>query len=206
MGWTDDLKGALFGSGPTSTPVWVDSVGDYRVEVTDAQGRKSYRMPTEAERNRDGGAYTKKEAERKSELLYQRGLIAEQKQKSDQRFAAETAERNRQFGLQQGQLQNQTTALQNQYALGLSQIAHSGAVLKQTADDNRADRTQQAQQFNANITLQTEQIRNNNKLLDKRMNLEDSHFRQKMEYDKRLSRRAQVISSLSLVAQSLARL
>lgn len=206
MGWTDDLKGALFGSGPTSTPVWVDSAGDYRVEVTDAQGRKSYRMPTEAERNRDGGAYTKKEAERKNELLYQRGLIAKQEQKSDQRFEAETAERNRQFGLQQGQLQNQTTALQNQNALGLAQIAHSGEVLKQTAADNRAAREQSGNQFAAQMALQTEQIRNNNKLLDRRLTLEDDHFRQKMEYDKRLSRRAQVISSLSLVAQSLARL
>jgi len=206
MGWTDDLKGALFGSGPTSTPVWVDSAGDYRVEVTDAQGRKSYRMPTEAERNRDGGAYTKKEAERKNELLYQRGLIAKQEQKSDQRFEAEAAERNRQFGLQQGQLQNQTAALQNQNALGLAQIELSRQQMQQSSADRAADRTQQAGQFNANIALQTEQIRNNNKLLEQRMNLEDSHFRQKMEYDKRLSRRAQVISSLSLVAQSLARL
>ena len=137
--------------------------------------------------------------------------------KQERYESAVTARDNRQFEYLQQQgaqqhaatmagLQNQTQGLQNSLTLGLAGLQQQTAAMQQQSADRAADRTQQSDQFNANLALQTEQIKANNKLLSDRMLLEDKHFQQKIAYDEKASRRAKVISSLSLVAQSLSRL
>lgn len=184
----------------------VKGKGFRRRKGNDANGNPIYQDLTLAERNANGGQYS---WDREAQLLNQQRTEKAQQELAQLNAANRREERQRwseELTLKTQGLQGQLESIRQQGANNAAQIELSREQMQRTSADRTADRTQQADQFNANIALQTEQIRNNNKLLEQRMNLEDSHFRQKMEYDKRLSRRAQVISSLSLVAQSLARL
>lgn len=185
---------------------FVDGKGYRRRKGTDANGNVIYQDLTSGERQANGGQYS---WDREDAELNRRRTAAAQAEarEIDQRTREENNQRySQELDLRTKGLEGQLEQIRQQGATANAQIALTREQMQQTSADRALDRSQQGNQFNANIALQTEQIRANNDLLKQRMGLEDRHFQQKMEYDNKMSRRAQIISSLSLVAQSLARL
>jgi len=86
------------------------------------------------------------------------------------------------------------------------QITLSRDQMDLTRSENAATREQQSAHFLAGIDQQNKLLEANDKTNNRRLDIEDRHFQQKLAYDNKMSRRAQIISSLSLVAQSLSRL
>lgn len=185
---------------------FVDGKGYRRRKGEDANGNPIYQDLTAAERQSNGGQYS---WDRESAELDRRRTEAAQTKlaERDALIRREDSERySRELDLKTKGLEGQLEQIRQQGATSAAQIELTRQQMHQTSTDRAADRTQQGDQFNANLALQTEQIKANNKLLSDRMLLEDKHFQQKMAYDEKASRRAKVISSLSLVAQSLSRL
>ena len=185
---------------------FVDGKGYRRRKGEDANGNPIYQDLTAAERQSNGGQYS---WDRESGELDRRRTEAAQT-KLAERDALNRAQDNQRYSqeldLKTKGLEGTLEQIRQQGATSAAQIELTRQQMQQTSADRALDRSQQGNQFNANIALQTEQIRANNDLLKQRLGLEDRHFQQKMEYDNKMSRRAQIISSLSLVAQSLSRL
>lgn len=191
---------------------FVEGFGYRRRKGVDADGKPIYQDLTAQERQLNNGQYSwdREDAEKDR----RRGAAAQQelRQQEATRLAREDAERNRQYGIQQTQLTQQGQQIQGV----LQQIQQQGAAqqasnqlardtLAANTSERQADRTQQATQFEATMAQQTEQLRLNNQLQGRRLEIEDSHFQQQKALDERNARRTQVLGSLSLIAQSLQR-
>lgn len=184
----------------------VDGKGFRRRKGNDANGNPIYQDLTAAERQANGGQYS---WDREDQLLSQQRTEKAQQQLAERDAASRRTEQQRwsdELTLKTKGLEGQLESIRQQGANNAAQIELSRLQMQQTSTDRALDRNQQANQFNANLGQQTEQMRLNNKLLEQRMNLEDSHFQQKLAYDKHQSRRAQILGSLTLISQSLARL
>lgn len=185
---------------------FVDGHGYRRIKGTDANGNPIYQNLTAEERQMQGGQYSWQRED--AELDRRRTSAAQAEAREIDRRTREQESRrySQELDLKTKGLEGQLEQIRQQGVTANAQIELSRDQMRQTSTDRALDRSQQGNQFNANIGLQTEQIRANNELLKQRMGLEDRHFQQKMAYDNKMSRRAQIISSLSLIAQSLSRL
>lgn len=206
----------LVGSKGSATPVWVPEVKDFRVPITDAQGKPNYRMPNAGDRARDSGAYSVLEARKRAEVERGEALITAQEKRSDRKFEAEqTALREtlKQQGLttqaQLTALRNEGTARQQQF-----ELLQTGQTNQLT--DAREGRTHEGVQNDANRTLQRdqlstenqrilEQMRLNDITLNRKLTLENQQFERQAALDERTARRTKVLGMMNLIIQSLQR-
>jgi hypothetical protein len=146
-----------------------------------------------------------------AELNRRRSAAAQQelRQQEAARLARESAERNRQYGLQTTQLQQQgqqiqgvLQQIQQQGAAQTAQIELSRDTLTANTRSRDADRAQQADQFDATQRQQLLALQQADRTANRRLDIEDSHFSQQLAADKS-ARKLQAIMGIS---QSLAQL
>lgn len=215
----------MVGSAPEknlSAPQWVEGSG-WRRSYTDSKGNTVQRELNAGERAKLPGASFQAEQTRLTEdraagreerlLQHQTNLQG----KSDQRFETQIAQQNAQFqanmGLQMQQLQASIAAQQASSAATLEQIKNQGRSIDNANTLGMAQLGQQGEQHkdamtirNDELRMSREQMQLNNQLQDRKLTMEDRHFQQQAALDQKNSRRTQVMNSLTLIAQSAAKL
>ena len=213
----DWLGGISGGTRIEFVPAASGGLGDFRRIYKDANGQDQYldlqsheRVGNYSDSNRDAW---RNRATRKADLAETRAIAARQ-EKSD------ADERNKNFTLLEGRLANETAGVRAQLLnitagiadnagrLDLARTAQEGAntIAKGTLDLQRDTARDQRDYQNALLEQQGDQLKETNRLNASKLLLDDQHFQQQVELDKRNGRRTQVLGALSLIAQSAARL
>lgn len=214
-------------AGDVGNAVWLKGKGYRRITGYDNSGQPIYRHLDPTERARP--EFRDEDTKLANELAHQReGRLAAR----DSQIRAEDRRRwEAQQGLQQGQLNLQGQQIQagidqarvqaglEGQKIGLlgQQIKEQGLAAQRAHELNLQQLTQSSDQFTRTLAykalsesqdraLTRQQIEDNTELAKEKMRIESSQFDRQMAQDDRTSRRARVINSLSIVAQSLARL
>jgi hypothetical protein len=191
--------GSLFQTEPKGTPTFVRGAG-FRVRNPDG----SYRHLRSDEVNQNGVNYADYGPAWTAE---NQRLQNERDDKNEQALTSRTiAADNAKLQLLIGEQKRQNLLAQGTLEQIKSQQKLATDTLAATTASRNKDRTQQGDQFTQTMGLNARQMEINNDLLKDKMLLEDKHFQQNLAYKAKQDRRAQVISSLSLVAQSLSKL
>lgn len=213
----DWLGGISGGTRIEFVPAAAGGLGDFRRIYKDANGQDQYldlqpneRVGNYSDSNRDAW---RSRATRKADLTEARNLAADQRK-------IDADERAKNFKLLEGRLDNETASTRAQLLsiqagitdnagrLDLARTAQEGAntIAKGTLDLNRDVAQNQLTLGLAQIEQGNNQLKASNQLAASKLLLDDQHFQQQIELDKRNGRRTQVLGALSVIAQSAARL
>jgi len=216
--WTGDITSG-------ASPQWVQSAdggrGGYRRVGKDAQGNNVYfNLSTNDRTKLEGGKYSWDNENAERARLTDQGERTTLQERSDKAERTRNDQWNKEHGLRLAELERNVQRLlaeirqiQQNVAFQTAQLGEVTAARKEGNEINRdelgLDRDIASNQLTlglAQIEQGNKQLEASNKLNASKLLLDDQHFQQQMELDKRNSRRTQVLGALSLIAKSAANL